>query len=339
MKKPVLQKKYFPERSSRPIGGRLGVAVLFIFILGDLFAQDPHYSQYDAAPVVLNPALTGPFGGPQKYRVATQYRSQWGLLGGRIATSSLSYDMVYQGKWGIGGYMLDYDAPGNYNALNAVVSGAYKISGAGQEKQLLTVGLQAGIINKNNKDLVFDNQYSFGNFDPDLPSGESYRKYSIVMPEVNMGISYKQSDKEKKINPYGGFSVFHITRPREKFFQTSPDSRLPMRFVLNGGSAISVTERVTLDPHFLWMKQKKANDIIFGLRGNYDFKNGSNALNNSIAILSGVSYRLRDAVIGELGVKYKNFVYKFSYDFTVSTLRSFNNGKGALELSVVYKGN
>lgn len=315
--------------------------VCFVVLSGMqvLFAQDPHYSQYDASPLVLNPAMTGTFGTPQKSRVAMQYRSQWGPLGGRIATSSLMYDMVSQNRWGIGGYMLDYDAPGNFNALSIVLSGSYKISLAAQDKQILTVGLQAGIINKNNKDLVFDNQYSNGNFDPDLPSGESYRKYSIIMPEVNMGIAYKQVDKAKKVNPYGGFSIFHITHPKEKFFETSPDSRLPLRFALNGGAAISINQKITVDPNFLWMKQQKANNIILGVRGAYDLKNGSSALSNSVAFMGGVSYRLQDAIIADLGVKYKNFYYKFSYDFTISSLKSYNSGKGALELAVVYKGN
>ena len=318
---------------------KIALCILALFVFVEVFAQDPHYTQYDASSLILNPALTGTFGSPQKYRVATQYRSQWGLLGGRIATSSLAYDMVYQGKWGIGGYMLDYDAPGNFNALNVLLSGAYKISQAGQDKQIMTVGLQAGLINKNNKDLVFDNQYSFGNFDPDLPSGENYRKYSILMPEVNLGFNYRQNDKSKKVNPYGGLAAFHLTHPKEKFFEVSPNSRLPIRGVLNGGAAITVSNNVTVDPNFVWMKQQAANNIIFGLRGIYDFKNGADGPNNSVAIMGGVAYRLHDAFISELGVKYKNFVYKFSYDFPVSTLKSYNNGRGALELSVVYKGN
>ena len=38
-------------------------------------AQDIHFSQFHAAPVLLNPALTGAFGGEARF--IANYRSQW----------------------------------------------------------------------------------------------------------------------------------------------------------------------------------------------------------------------------------------------------------------------
>jgi hypothetical protein len=40
-----------------------------------LTAQDKHFTQFYAAPLALNPALTGALDG--KYRVSTIYRDQW----------------------------------------------------------------------------------------------------------------------------------------------------------------------------------------------------------------------------------------------------------------------
>jgi len=41
----------------------------------DLKAQDPHFSQFYAAPLYLNPALAGTSAG--NYRVGVNYRDQW----------------------------------------------------------------------------------------------------------------------------------------------------------------------------------------------------------------------------------------------------------------------
>jgi hypothetical protein len=41
----------------------------------ELSAQDPHFSQFFASPLTLNPALTGKFDGV--LRVAGNYRDQW----------------------------------------------------------------------------------------------------------------------------------------------------------------------------------------------------------------------------------------------------------------------
>jgi hypothetical protein len=53
---------------------------------------DPHYSQYYAYPVWLNPALTGAIDG--NYRVTAMYRSQWGGISNAFATPGISADVV-----------------------------------------------------------------------------------------------------------------------------------------------------------------------------------------------------------------------------------------------------
>ena len=76
--------------------------LLFVFaamLLGnDAFAQDPRFSQYNAAPQILNPAMTGLFNG--NYRVSAIYRSQWrSILGDEAVplfrTFSGSFDMRF----------------------------------------------------------------------------------------------------------------------------------------------------------------------------------------------------------------------------------------------------
>ena len=65
--------------------------LLLAFIIpGDLWAQDPAFSQFFASPLSLNPALTGKFNGI--FRVAGNYRNQWPQINNAFITSTVSVD-------------------------------------------------------------------------------------------------------------------------------------------------------------------------------------------------------------------------------------------------------
>ncbi|HHB79921.1 MAG TPA: type IX secretion system membrane protein PorP/SprF, partial [Saprospiraceae bacterium] len=48
-----------------------------------LWAQDAHFSQFAAAPLEINPAMSGIFNG--KFKANLNYRSQWGSIIGSDA--------------------------------------------------------------------------------------------------------------------------------------------------------------------------------------------------------------------------------------------------------------
>ena len=307
------------------------VIIIFLFaIVLKASSQDAHFSQYDASPIVLNPALTGMFKDGD-FRVSSQYRNQWGAIASNLTTTTLSFDLPLQKRWGVGGYILNSDEARYFNVFNFLLSGAYEITTPDQDKHKLTVGLQFGIICKNTKDykLVFDNQYYDGNFDPDLPNSENLEQNNLLMPEVNYGILYATIEKGKTINPYGGFSIFHITSPKESFYRLD-DFRLPRKYVLHGGAFIKITDKIKLDPKFLLMRQTNATEINVGLRGYYQLPN------SDITLIGGAFYRVKDAVIPVIGINYKNFIYKMSYDINTSSLKEYSRGRGGLEFSLVF---
>ncbi len=70
-------------------------------------AQDPHFSQFFASPLTLNPAFTGKFDGT--VRIAGNYRNQWPAFNNVYTTSTLSVDfdilrdkLPDYDRWGIG---------------------------------------------------------------------------------------------------------------------------------------------------------------------------------------------------------------------------------------------
>ena len=318
------------------------VSSLFIIVQG-LKAQDYHYTNFDEIEPMLNPALTGTFK-EYKYRAAAQFRNQWRSVASKpFTTFSLAYDMPVNDRWGAGAYLTNYDGAKVYNAFNFVVSGAYKIIDPKKDEHLLTTGIQAGVIykNTNNLDLLFDNQYSAGTFNAELPSAESFVRFNKTMPEFNFGIYYEYTDDVKRYHPYAGISVFHITSPKESILIESIDSKLPRRFAFNGGSKFNVSKQLDLNLKALYMMQGTARELVVGLLGNYRLQGqsmGSYSMKEqSTEFFFGANYRHQDAIGIILGIQYDVLMYKVSYDITTSTLNSVNNSRGAIEFSMVFQ--
>ena len=53
-------------------------------------AQDPHFTQYQSSPLLLNPTLTGFFNGD--VRISGVYRNQWQNIASPFNTGSFSVD-------------------------------------------------------------------------------------------------------------------------------------------------------------------------------------------------------------------------------------------------------
>lgn len=297
-------------------------------------AQDYHTTQFDAIPMMLNPGLSGMTHG-EDYRAATLYRSQWRPLAARpFATFALGYDMRIKDRWGVGGYIINSDGAKIFNSFNLVLAGAYEITEPSQSQHELTVGIQAGFIyrNTNDKELTYDNQYSNGEFDASLPSFEHFNRFSKVMPEFSLGMSYKMIDEAQQIRPYGGMSIWHLTSPKVAFVEgTQDESRLPRRFVFNAGSEFQVDDNLMFDVKLLTMFQGQASEILGGFNTYYTITSDADA----IAEL-GLYYRNKDAFIISTGVEYKNMKYVMSYDMTISDLGNYNKRFGALEFTLVY---
>ena len=74
------------------------VFIIFTFLLlKNVHAQDPHFSQFFASPLTLNPAFTGKFNGT--VRVAGNYRNQWPEINRAFITNTASVDFqILQNK-------------------------------------------------------------------------------------------------------------------------------------------------------------------------------------------------------------------------------------------------
>ena len=317
----------------------------FVMMARITSAQDFHLSQFDATPHYFNPALTGIyFGTDANYRIYSDYRTQWKSLGMKpFSTYYLAYDMPYK-LYGFGGYLIhNRNGAGGLNTINFMPSAAYKISNEINTPHNLSVGAQLGIIYRSfdPNHFTYDSQFSTNDpsgFDQSIPSGETFEKTSSLKLDANMGVFYKYKKTEWKANPWGGFAIYHVTKPSQSLTGIKKDTagkridRMPMRVVFQAGADWKITEDISVTPMLLYMNQAQAQEFNFGAIGFYHLKE------TKYDILGGLNYRWKDALIIQAGMKYEQHIFTVSYDINTSYLDSYTNRRGAFEFSILLTG-
>lgn len=328
----------------------------------DLKAQDPRFSQYYKSPLRLNPALTGAFDGT--WRVGTNVRTQWGsVMEQAYNTYSLNGDAKMNvGKtdfFGIGfSAMTDQAGSGQYSISDFVLSTSYskRLTGGGRRSygrtltSYLVAGGQVGFGQRSVgwDKFKFSNQYNEEtNTYNTTGSGEpmAYARSSKIYPDVNIGLMwYGSFDKRNKI--FGGLGLYHINRPQISLLdRTATNSanleRLYLRTSLQLGGEVQLGKKSpwSLLPGAVVMMQGPSTEINTGASLKYqELKNDDFALkigvwNRVVQNNTGIG---PDAIIFLIGLDYQSFDFGLSYDYTVSSLNTYSNGRGGLEFSVAY---
>lgn len=312
----------------------LSALKIYVAVLGLLlctaksFAQtDPHFSQYYANPLYLNPALTGVIDGD--YRATVNFKQQWSALNSSFLTGGASFDLAPKKNFAFGATILNQRAGElDFNYLSALVSGSYRLRFGAEGLQMVSFGLQAGVINRS-----FDfSQARFGNqfnpisgYDGGMMSGETLSSQSSLVPDVNAGIMFFDGNPNKSVNVFLGASAAHLTRPMDRF--SGSNSRIPVRFTAHGGARIKASELLDIVPNALFMYQGNTNEVSLGAYAQLN-------VNPSANILFGGNYRNKDAAIAFVGLQLKNMVFGLSYDVNTSTFNRASNSNGGLELSI-----
>lgn len=323
------------------------IVIFILFSASFVRAQDAHLSMYDAAPIFLNPAMTGVFEG--SWRLHGQYRTQWKSVNFKpYQTALLSFDAPVK-KWGIGFQISNFRAgSGNYNALQGILSVAYTTPIDKKKNNNLSFGVQGGVTQKSVEYqlLSFDNQYTTtngGEFDMTISNNENFNGQSTYIPNVNAGILYFYSKPQSRLNPFVGISAFNLTQPKESLF--GANNRLPMRYYGHIGTRINFTEMLYILPKVLVMNQDEFWEQTYALDLGYYIKSADMYL-----IASGIFRTVgwptsakseydkidSDAMVVSLGAKMENITAKIAYDLNVSSLSTASNGRGGFEISVTY---
>lgn len=306
--------------------------ILNLAVISTARAQiDPHFSQYYANPLWLNPALTGVIDGDS--RLNANAKNQWTGIPGGYKTAALSADFRASERMGLGINILNQAAgTAGYNYFTAYASYGYGIPVSADGLSELHFGVQAGLINRSFDPgkLQFDDQFnSTIGFDPTAPSFENFSTTSATVFDASAGIFYFDGNPFNDTKFFGGVSVSHLTSPQDPFTAGTFTSKLPMRFTVHGGVRFKAGFNFYMTPHLLYIQQQSNTVKALGLYTEMKFED-----NNSL-ILGGM-LRAGDAVVGDVGFRVKGMVVGLSYDVNTSALHTATNSQGGLELSVSY---
>lgn len=312
---------------------------MIAFCCKSLTAQDLHFSQYFNSPLLVNPANTG-FISDGEYRLGINYRNQWANIGSPYKTFSVFGDGQVFGErfengWvGIGGALLrDVAGTGDLTTTRAFGSIAYhQAVGLGS---LVSAGFNVGYVNKrvDFTKLTFDNQWNGKFFDITAPTGESFVTNQVSYFALQAGVNYAYYPNE---NTYLniGFSASNINRPKESFFTDGlVDTRVSTRLTTFLNGSFRTGDAVILNPNIYVSKMSNAMEVVAG--GTAQRNLGGNG---NTQLIMGAYYRVKDALIPVIGFQQNGYKFTFSYDATSSSLKNFNQGRGAYEMSIVKQG-
>ena len=290
---------------------------------------DPHFTQYYASPLMLNPSLTGMVDGD--YRATVNYKNQWASITTPITSKGLSFDMPLGTKgFGIGTTIMNQTAgDGGYYYNNVYVSLSYQVHLS--EYKILAAGFEAGFINRgiDPTKLQFGNQFNpLVGYDPTLPANEFFKNTSAFVADGSIGVTYFDANPDASVNPFIGAALYHPTQPTDKFLAAN-NSSIPIRYSVHGGLRLKISDVADLTPHVVYMQQGTAYEVMGGMYVNYQ-------LDTYKDFIAGIAYRYNDAVAPHIGLHINGFIVGVSYDINASSLKDASMYKGGLEFSVSY---
>ncbi len=304
-----------------------------------IHAQDIHFSQFFASPLLVNPANTGNFNGIA--RIGLNYRDQWGSVSVPYQTFSAFTDFGIQPKKAVNRFGIgitafnDQAGDGILTTQKAYLSAAYHIGYTEKDYWRLAFGMAGGIVQKSVDitRLTFDSQWNDHEFDEALSNGETIVDDQINYLDFGAGAVLTLIPYETE-RYYFGFSAWHITEPEESFFDTG--NQIGIKYTLSAGAFLASAGVASFQPQILVSTEKSALEIVGGTNVTIPVETESEAPKS---IFVGGWYRYNDALWIVGGAVVGNFTASLSYDFNVSNLSAASGGRGAFELALVYTFN
>lgn len=314
---------------------KAAVCSFWVLMAGAVQAQDPVFSQFNATPLLLNPAFAGTTYAP---RISASYRNEWPSFADNGAsaysTYAISFDQFVPAfNSGFGVVVLADNAGGGLiKATSAAAAYAYRIEV--NNDLSLKLGINAGFLQTS---VDWDRLIFLDQLDPITgivdPAGNPNPTNEIRPDQLNKTIFDVGAGLlaySRKF--YGGISIQHLTTPDEGYLQVNSGLQqgLPLRLSLHGGAQFIVKEgnkrhaASFFSPNILFIKQGDQGQVNLG------------AYYSMGPVFAGGWYRHAfsnpDAAIGTVGFQYDVLKIAYSYDFTVSSLAASG---GAHEISLV----
>jgi type IX secretion system PorP/SprF family membrane protein len=314
--------------------------LLALFTFG-LQGQGLHFTQFEFAPLTVNPALAGAYKG--SFRLGGIFRDQYGSVAtNSFTTLNFMVDApIIRGfrsqDWigvGIGTTALDEAGALGYKTTFFRINGAYHLSLDKKQTRIFTVGIQMNNASVKLNTLTSDDTRGgtlvsdpdVENFNNRAMNGEvsdGYGDYVLGLMFNSRGV-----DSDLKI----GISAARVLGPELRIGPSLEE--LDMRFVLFGNLTRQLNKKTSFSPGVLVQLQGPAREIVAQGKLGY-------LINESkgLKLNGGLGYRIGDALQFLVGADIKNIKVGVGYDMNISGLTPATGTVGGFEIGVSYMGN
>ena len=301
--------------------------LLLLTAIATVRAQDIHFSQVDANPLLLNPAYAGFYDGAGRFGVI--YRNQWASVSLPFQTFALSGEMAlwrnnshHQG-FSIGATAFsDHAGTLHYGTTSAHLSLAYYFSLNRHGNNFLSLGLEGG--------------FAQSGFDPSQAEMQDPTEYFPTLqrnyPLLAAGLAWyyqPSGDLHTKI----GLSVRNINQPDISYLGLD-NTLLLRRYSLFARAEYRHWQTWSFLPVVLFQMQGEYRELVYGADFKWYLVEGGQ---HQISLRAGLAYRQADAIIANLLMEYDAFLFNFCYDANISGLATASNTIGAFEIGIVYR--
>ncbi len=312
---------------------KIAIWIIALFLVFDLKAQDPQFTQFYSSTVSLNPAFAG---ATEDFRFQSTYRNQWPGIPANYVSTAFALDKNLSHVNSGAAFIFSTDKAGTAGLSNNELGFAYAYKLNLSRKWGIRVGSQLSLHSLN-----FD--FSKLTFGDQLDSrGKIFSSTSD--DAINNGINYFSFSTgallySKKF--WLGFAGRNLNEPNQSLYGEEP-SNVPPYFSIHGGLEIPLTRRmwknqqqVKMVPVFHYKSQGRFDQLDFGAYLQYQ--------NTAFGLMyRGLPLKRYDRTEGNhdalalfMGFRVYTLKIGYSYDLTVSKLRAGTGG--AHELTLVYE--
>jgi type IX secretion system PorP/SprF family membrane protein len=268
-------------------------------------------SQYMMNKFTINPA----FAGTQKgIPIHIGVRRQWSAIKEAPATQYLSSNFNLGGGLGAG-ITLYNEASGPTRRTGLGLAGAYQFTlfKSGENHHQLSLGA-SGILSQHALD-----KKKLETYLPDDPTIIAAYENQLL-PDATFGAYYHNADKY-----FLALSISNLIQTKTDIYNIANDvkNNFVRNYYLMAGYNIDVSDILTIQPSFL-VQAIEALPMQFDINTRLIYEN---------KYWVGASYRHQDAIVAMFGLNYSRIEFGYSYDVTISNIKTYSNGSHELHLT------
>lgn len=323
-----------------PFKFRLLIGLMLVVMgFGQGVAQEGNLTQYQQAPLYVNPALAGT---ESALQAIVHHRSQELIQRIKLNSSALTVlvplmDKNHSRRWGGWGLSAVHQAlTDDRSYVKQGVSGAYAYNLPLYKRHFLSFGMNLGYFQRklSLEGYTTGNQWnSSTGFNPDASLGESIEGTTSGYLTGGAGfVYYMEDDAGRKVFSAGG-SAFNLNQPDISFSQNEESAAINY----TGHLAVSLVrnEKVRLGPDFLYSRSNNLDSYYLGASASFliSDKDPFDVLKDGMLDLKA-GYRVNNALTWTLTFWQPNFFVGFSYDMAVAEGNTSGTYGNAFEVTL-----